>query len=310
MWAHLKKLIYICYVVALLIFTVWYGQFMYPLIFGFSDSKAGAAESIRELAAGGSLNEEILATLMVDKEETQTIDLGNRIIEQPYIPGRFHHIGFDIEKDEHSICIRCHGNVPHDGAKEVRSFLNMHTFYIACETCHIEPEQGKPPFTFRWASIETGEPIPNPKELVDIENGFTIESKSSSDMRKSLSYGNYGAKITPTKIENDQMVFVKRGGMMGIVEHYIANQDKMSASAQASTLNLIHSGARHEPIKCNMFHNPEDQYLPFAELGYPPRWMDELTNTAVVGMITKASEFWIPTLLNPGGSEEEGGDDF
>ena len=40
--------------------------------------------------------------------------------------------------------------------------------------------------------------------------------------------------------------------------------------------------------------------FPIAMLGYPPRRVEELTTTAVVGMIDKYEEFWMPHLLKPG----------
>ena len=131
-----RKLVRSAYVVFLMAFTVWYGYFAYPLIFGF-EGKEKARESLAELT--GSISEEdrlIAEALLAEPQQTSTTDLGYRIIEQPYIEGRFHHIGFEIERDQASICVRCHGNVPHDKSKEVRAFLNMHVFYVACETCH------------------------------------------------------------------------------------------------------------------------------------------------------------------------------
>ena len=40
----LKKLVFKAYVIGLMVFTIWYGYFMYPLIFGFEGKEeAGAA---------------------------------------------------------------------------------------------------------------------------------------------------------------------------------------------------------------------------------------------------------------------------
>ena len=44
----------------------------------------------------------------------------------------------------------------------------------------------------------------------------------------------------------------------------------------------------------------DNPYLPYAQLGFPPRRVEELTSTAVVGMITKYKKFWIPSFLKPG----------
>lgn len=303
MWPIFKIIIYKVYVICLMGFTIWYGHFMYPLIFGFSEKTSGAEESLLKLGAAGSEEEKLFLKLMVEKEESSTIDLGYKVIKQPYIKGRFHHIGFYIEPDNTDICVRCHGTVPHDESIEIRSFLNMHAFYVACETCHIRPEEGGPPWVFQWASKATGEAVANPKALVDIENSYL---KKEDFEKKYITYGNYGSKITPGQMINDKLEFLKRGNLMSYVEEYLAHEKEMAEGQKSQVKNIIHKDVNKKPIECDQCHNSEKQYIPFAELGYPPRRVDELTATSVVGMIEKYSEFWIPHLLAPGtGSTEE-----
>ncbi|MCK4706510.1 MAG: hypothetical protein KAT90_13605, partial [Gammaproteobacteria bacterium] len=173
----LKTIVFKVYVVFLMAFTVWYGQFMYPLVFGF-EGKHGAEVSLKELGHAGTEEEALFVKLISSKGETQTTDLGYRVIEQPYIEGRFHHIGFEVEKDSASVCVRCHGNVPHDKSKELRSFLNMHAFYAACETCHIRPVDDQPEWAFRWYSKKDGKLVTNPQALLDIENMYANPEES------------------------------------------------------------------------------------------------------------------------------------
>ncbi len=47
-----------------------------------------------------------------------------------------------------SFCTLCHLDLPHKDNVRLRSFLNMHTRYIACETCHFEVKNVK--FDYRW----------------------------------------------------------------------------------------------------------------------------------------------------------------
>ncbi len=170
----LKKIIFKSYVIALMVFTAWYGYFMYPLIFGF-EGKEEAAASLKDIGAAGTEEEEMFVKLIAEQTHRKTTNLGYRVIEQPYIEGRFHHIGFSIQKDEASICVSCHGNVPHDKTREIRSFLNMHTFYLACETCHSLPEESSDAWNFSWYSKDTGEIVKNPQVLVHIEDVVTTE---------------------------------------------------------------------------------------------------------------------------------------
>ena len=292
----IKKLVRNTYIIFLMCFTVWYGHFMYPLIFGFKEKEA-AAISLKDLGDAGTEEEKLFLKLIAEPEETTTVDLGYRVIEQPYIPERFHNIGFSIDPDKASICVKCHGNVPHDESKEIRSFLNMHAFYLGCETCHIIPQDGEQPLQFRWYDKDNGKVKTNPKELVDIENSYK-EVKEYE--KKYIAYGDYGAKISPGEIINGKFEFLKRGNMLAYVEKYLKHEKQLAEAQKSKAKKLIHKRVNKKPIKCDSCHNEEQQYLPFAELGYPPRRVEELTETAVVGMIEKYKEFWIPSILAPG----------
>ena len=294
----LKRLVFKLYVLFLMGFTVWYGMFMYPLIFGF-EGKEEAAESLRELSHSKSADEEMFDRLIEEQSRTSRTDLGFKVIEQPYIEGRFHHIGFSVQKDQASICVRCHGNVPHNKSKELRSFMNMHAFYLACETCHMPAEKGEPGYEYRWYDKDTGKLVPNPRVLHDIEDSYR------SAVRSYPTYGNYGAKIAPGIEENGKFRWLHGKKDMAFVERYISEQERLDQEQKSQMKRVIHRGVSKEPVACKRCHNEEDQFLPFARLGYPPRRTDELTNSSVVGMIQKYKEFYIPSFLTPGIEDDD-----
>jgi len=291
----LKMVIFKTYVIALMIFTVWYGYFMYPLVFGF-EGKEQAEESLRELGKAGTEQEIMLVNLIATTGKTQKIDLGYRVIDQPYIEGRFHHIGFEMQRDKVSVCIECHGNVPHDKSKEVRSFLNMHTFYTACETCHIRPVDKKTHWEFRWYDKDTGKLTENPRALVEIDSMFNAENKKYYP-----TYGNYGAKIAPGRYSGDTFTFIRGEKDRIFVEKFLGEEENLSRQQSSQIKHLIHNKVNKKPIECTDCHQRDNPYIPFAKLGFPPRRVDELTSTAVVGMISKYKEFYIPNFLTPGG---------
>jgi len=268
---------------------------MAPLVFGF-EGKEEAGESLKQIQHAASEEERLFADLISTKGKTKTTDLDYRVIEQPYIEGRFHHIGFEVQPDNASMCVRCHGNVPHDKSKEVRSFLNMHAFYTACETCHIRPENNEPEWAFRWYNKESGKLSDNPGVLVEIEKMY-----AHPEAPYYPTYGNYGVKIAPGFIENATFTFLKTDKDRAFVERYITQQDQLSEQQRSQMKKLVHKGINKKPIECNQCHQEDSPYLPFAKLGYPPRRVEELTNTSVVGMIDKYKEFYIPNFLTPNG---------
>ena len=98
----IKMVVEKVYVIVLMAFTVWFGLFMYPLIFGF-EGKEEAAVSIQKWGHAGLEDESPLLKLMVAEPEKRTTDLGYDVIEQPYIEGHFHHIGFAMQEDKSDI---------------------------------------------------------------------------------------------------------------------------------------------------------------------------------------------------------------
>ncbi len=284
MWGLIKTVVYKLYVIALMAFTVWYAYFITPLIFGHG--WGGKEEEVAVEETTGAEEEKVFKELLKEQQQIATTDLGYRILKEQYIEGHFHRIGFTAEPDTKNVCIRCHGDVPHDKAKAIRAFLNMHAFFLACETCHIRPEKGADPWVFRWYDKKTGKAIANPPGLVTV------------DIDK---YGNYGAKIAPGVIEDGTFRFLNGEKEMAFVEKYLRTKDLLTPTQQSKMKKVIHRLVAEQPILCDACHTiDETPYLPFAELGYPLYRINQLRSSEVVGMVKRYKEFYIPKFLLPG----------
>ena len=73
------------------------------------------------------------------------------------------------------ICLHCHGTYPHGKSPDIRSFLNMHNYFMACETCHVRREDVTGKVQYTWFDNKT-------EDVVNI-------IKSSN--------GVYGARLVP-----------------------------------------------------------------------------------------------------------------
>lgn len=280
----LRKIIYKLYTLVLMCFVVWYASFITPLIFPHgADDHADAHIEESENASG--TEEEKLFKKMLREQETATTDLGYRVINEQYVKGHFHHTGFTVEPDNENVCIKCHGDVPHDKAKAIRAFLNMHAFYMACESCHIQPGEGKPAWTFRWYDKKSGKPIGNPAGLVATE----IDK-----------YGNYGAKISPGTVTGDKFSFINGEKEKAFADKYLKEKNRLTPTQQSKMKKVIHRNVNDKPLLCDSCHTDREPYLAFEKLGYPRHRINALTGTEVVGMVTKYKEFYIPKFLMPG----------
>ncbi|MCK5423486.1 MAG: hypothetical protein KAJ08_15040, partial [Deltaproteobacteria bacterium] len=73
----------------------------------------------------------------VSKEDVPP-DMFSKSIAQHLGADHFHILDEAVYADVENapICLQCHGNFCHVKSEKLRSFYNMHTFFLACETCH------------------------------------------------------------------------------------------------------------------------------------------------------------------------------
>jgi hypothetical protein len=292
----LKSIIRVAYIIALMGFTIWYGFFLYPIIFGHGDavktSEVEESEVDAFFGAGTTEEEKEFLKSLKQQQSVETTDLGYMVIEEQYVKGHFHHVGMKVETDNYSVCIRCHGAVPHDRAKTIRAFLNMHAFYLACETCHVRPAVTEPAWEFRWYDKSSGQVIANPAGLNTIDEAM---------------YGNYTAKVAPGQIDATGVFkFLNGPNELAFVEKYQSEEKRLNDTQKSKMKKIIHRKVNEDPLLCDGCHTADNPpYLPFADLGYPNRRMYELTSTEVVGMIKKYQKFYIPNILHGGGVEKD-----
>ena len=282
---QLKKLMGKLYAIALIVFAVWYGYFIYPIIFSHAEHHGLDVVTAK---AGASVEEKMLQKVMSEQKSTATTDLGYTVVKEKYVKGHFHHVGMTMEKDETSVCARCHGSVPHSKAKPIRAFLNMHAFFIGCETCHIKAKPDQAPWSFRWYDKITGKILTsNPKGLVETEKEM---------------HGNYGAKIGPGTLASDgSFNFLNGERERAFVIDYLKNKDALNSTDQSKMKKVIHRLVDEKPLLCDNCHTSSQKpYIPFDELGYPQRRIQQITSTEVVGMLQKYRDFYFPRFVMPG----------
>lgn len=188
---------------------------------------------------------------------------------------------------EKNVCFFCHGDFPHSKEPLVRTLLNMHSQFMGCMTCHVDPEQipGQE-LTFRWVNYSgievTGKPFGTD---IDPDTGDLIRTDD------------YYSKIVPYRGEE----------LLEITPDVPEAKDFAEVHAQLSDADRelvkkrFHKLVADEGPFCDRCHTQEtDSYLPFRQLGFADQRIDDLTNLNILGMIEKYEEFYLPALLRPG----------
>jgi len=79
-------------------------------------------------------------------KEHKDVQLKEKLFVSP-----FHKQNPNKTTDNKSFCHSCHQDPPHNKDEKKRSFLNMHSRSISCETCHFSPENIR--LEYRWLNF-------------------------------------------------------------------------------------------------------------------------------------------------------------
>lgn len=180
-----------------------------------------------------------------------------------------------------SWCLKCHEDFSHSKSKEVRAMLNAHSFFMACEVCHIAPKESER-FEYKW--LQRGTDIP----LADLKG----------------QPGDYGGTIIPFRIE--------KGAAKRLDENREAQQllDESAAKDTGGDLQKrkmllnadIHKELSAKPIFCDECHK-EKGPLDFAQLMYSPQRAQRLTFGEGANVIKQYKDFYLPSLARSGRRE-------
>ena len=214
-------------------------------------------------------------------------DKFSKTISKTVGAGHFHILDETVYTDIENapICLQCHGNFCHVKSEKLRSFYNMHTFFLACETCHIRKKEGED-ITFKWFDDKTGDIV---KELKG-ENG------------------NFGAKLVPVKDgEGEELKRLDEFPEDEKAIDFIKNKDTYTAAEKKNFIEVcMKEHISEKAIECEECHQ-KNGYFDYKALGYDPVRSAELSRIEIVQMSKDYDEFYLPTMFDPNIVDEEGG---
>jgi hypothetical protein len=197
--------------------------------------------------------------------------------------GHFHVSDEPITTDSATapMCLRCHGNFCHNKSEEFRSYYNMHTFFLACEICHIRKEQDSV-VRFKWFDDKTG------KELQAIQGQDE----------------NYGAKIVPVRPAVLGFERLDKFPKEKLALDFMKNKDSYSPAEKEKIKKQLMEHVSEKPVTCEECHCKQG-YLNYSELGYDAVRAADLSRIEIVKMIKEYKDFKFPVIF---GSEKNNSD--
>ena len=212
--------------------------------------------------------------------------LGEWEFVEPKIPSHFHHIGRWYQSDKGNFCIECHGPIPHSRSTKERAFLNMHSFFISCQVCHVREKEEIAPTRFGWIDITNGQLCSDP----NMAEGF---------------WGEYGAKIIALNgpEENPQPLTLTEEE--AFTAKFRKRMDKLGDRQKVIGNKFIHRSCIETPVGCGDCHSSEKAFLPYTTLGYSSERAAFLVSAEVADLVASYEVFHMPDILNGNGKSPE-----
>lgn len=181
-----------------------------------------------------------------------------KVLDELEIPHFHKRDEWEKESLSLTFCTGCHLAPPHTKDLRSRAFLNMHTEFIACETCHMRPENVT--FNYQWLNYRTQQVAkPSTERFRQATNQDDIPKRAEEKIRKI----DVLTKIAP--FYKDELALILR-------DHDYAQQslniwkegafeDKVERRA------MIHQPLKEKGPKCEACHQTEKPMLDLKALG-------------------------------------------
>ena len=185
------------------------------------------------------------------------------ILKEDIFVSPFHKQSQKEVTDKKSFCQTCHQDPPHNKDKRKRSFLNMHSRYISCETCHFFPENVR--LEYRWLNFNT-----------------TSNKSSNKTAAK---------RITPFYNEEAAIIFSDHELAIQAKETWNNKSGIAVLNRERAKLKLrLHTPLSEEGPECLDCHNSKDPLLDLESLGFDKKEITKLQQHAIPRFFSRFKE--------------------
>lgn len=183
------------------------------------------------------------------KAETQIRERKEITLAENLFVSPFHKHKRPEQNSKAPVCQHCHLDLPHRKNIQQRSFLNMHTRYIACETCHFKPEAYALSYQWQTYSLSSNEDIEIPK--------------NRKQTLKKLSEEYPGKRITPYYKGKPVTIFSDHP-----YAENIKSQWKIKTNSEKAYLKAqLHHFLKKKGPACADCHTKESPFIDLKKLG-------------------------------------------
>ena len=202
------------------------------------------------------------------------------IIDDLSVPP-FHKRAALLTTKKQPFCMTCHLPLPHQKNERNRTFMNMHSHYIACETCHFRPE--KTTLAYHWLAydgIEAGNMLA-PRRALEIINKSPIqtERKHKAQFKERTPLAPQpGARISPFYNDRPILLFKENSFAQKIKTEWKNSDENQRAEIKAR----LHAPLKQEGPSCEKCHGKDKTMFDLEALGATPMQIKAIQNNIIV----------------------------
>lgn len=215
-----------------------------------------------DLVDGKNVTEKDVGDALKQLREHKEVKLKKNLSVNP-----FHHKKETEDKLKQPFCQNCHLQKPHQANPRNRSFLNMHTNYISCETCHLKNEGLK--LDYKWLAYG----YPNAGKVIDVYSSVHTEAEK---VKVSI-LPRPGAKISPFNKGEKVLVFKDENFSKEVEKKWksLAEDDKARLKAN------LHKPLNKKGLSCDKCHSENQKVLDFKLLGANEKQSHSITSNEI-----------------------------
>jgi len=224
------------------------------------------------------LNKTQLSEEQIQQSKNKVIEHKPVVIREKLAIAPFHKRGQRQAQAslEHSFCTGCHLSPPHTQYVRTRTFMNMHTQFIACETCHFRPEGVE--LSYQWQDVRDKKSLPAaPTFFRTAEKSAETPFDVPVDKQASLFY-----KITP--FYGQEAVILGRKSAFSQETKRIWKTGSLAEKSQRRA--LIHEPLQEKGPECNACHDKENNLLDLGALGANTYQIEQIQNNIITQFFT------------------------
>jgi hypothetical protein len=175
-------------------------------------------------------------------------------IAKPLKLAPFHHRVDSDPKPVGDFCVDCHTRLPHSKSEWLRSYLNMHVNYLACASCHYQPDGVT--LSYQWSPLDGEQGQGGSRKLI---TPFYRQDKAAPSARQPEI-----AKVLDT-------------------------WDDADIKTKAQQHLRLHTPLQSEGTDCKDCHTTQTPLLDYQKLGYDAEEIKSITENRIARFLAEES---------------------